>query len=185
VPWLVAWLLVPRLFAPGFFMAGLGMHRLGMLRFALALRLELMDAALRLDHGRIDVRGHLLAVAAGLTAVPIAATTAAASTALLVATTLRAVAALGARIAGIRAGQLLLWRLNERRSFAFGLHRLRLVRLRLRLVRGTLLLPLLMLRALSLLLTAVVGPRATVRPAIVALSVALSISLSIAMTAVA
>jgi hypothetical protein len=174
-----AGLLVPWLFAPGFLIAWLGMHRLGMLWFALALRLELMDAALRLDHGRIDVRRNL--VAAGLTAVPIATTAATTAAALLVATTLRAIAALGTRIAGIRAGQLLLWRVNERLSFAFGHHRLRLMRLGLRLLRRARLLSLLMLRALSLLLTAVVGARATIRPAVVALSV----SLSIAMTAVA
>ena len=173
-------LFMPGLFVPRFFMARLGVHRLGV-RLPLPLRLELVDAALRLDHGRIDVRRHLVGAR---TAVAIAAASAAAAPALLVAA-LGALATLWARVAGVDArlrGERGLRRLQGLRFGAFH-DRVRLRRLRVLLLRlGALLLPLLMLRALSLLLTTVVGPRTAIRPAIVTLAF---VPLTVARTAVA
>jgi len=100
---LVARLFVPGLLVPWLFMArfvvhGLCVVRFGVLRLLLALRFELVNAALGFDYGRIDVRRGLLAPSV---AVAIAATAAAPPAPLLVAITLRT-RMLGTRIAGVR-----------------------------------------------------------------------------------
>jgi len=151
-------------------MPGLGMHGLCMLRLLLALRLELVDAPLRLDDRRIDVRRRRIAPTV---AMPVAAATASPAATLLVAVAL----ALGTRIAGVRARML-----ERRLRFPFDgrLRLLRILRL-LRLLRTRL--PLL-LRALSFRTRAAVRAirtGTTIGSAVVALTVALSVvSLSIA-----
>jgi len=75
-------LFVPQFFAswfvtPRFFMARLRVHRLGVLRLLLALRLELMDAPLRLDHGRVDMRRRRVTALATPIAIAIASAAAA------------------------------------------------------------------------------------------------------------
>jgi hypothetical protein len=161
--------LVPRLFMARFVVHRLCVVRFGVLRLLLALRLELVDAALSFDHGRIDVRRGLLAPSV---AVAIAATAAAPSAPLLVAVTL-GTRILGTRIAGVRAC-VLDWR---RLDVAFSERLWRLLR--------TGLLPLLMRRALAL--RPAVRARTTIRArtAIIPLPVALSVvSLSVAWTSI-
>ena len=168
MPFLVPWLLVA-----GFLMAWLGVDRFGVLRLLLALRLELVDAPLRLDHRRIDVcrRGRV----APLATVAIATTTASPAAALLVTTV---ALAFRTRIAGIRARMLEL-------RLGFDFHgRLRLLRL-LWLLRARLL-PL--LRTLSFRTRTAVGAirtRTTIGPAVVALTVALTIALPVVSLAIA
>jgi hypothetical protein len=144
------------------------MHRLGVLRLPLALRLQLVDAALSFNDRRIDVRRHL--VAPWFAAAVTVAAAATAATALLVATiAIGALATLRARIAGVRARQLLLRLRLRLRRFAFGNHGGRLL-LRL-LLRWPGLLALLR-GALTLRAAVRTGP--TIGAAVVALPVALA-----------
>lgn len=164
-------LFVPQFFAswfvtPRFFMARLRVHRLGVLRLLLALRLELMDAPLRLDHGRVDMRRRRVTALATPIAIAIASAAAAPPAPRLVAVAL-GTRRLGARIAGVRARVL-----DRGLSLAFSQRLRRLLR--------TGLLPLL-LRTLTL--RPAVRARTAIGTAIVPLAVASSVPLRLTVSA--
>ena len=150
----------------------LGVRRLRVLGLLLALRLQLVDASLSLDDRRIDMRGDLLAA---LAAVAVASPAAPAAAISLVAVALGPLAALGARVAGVRARKL---RLRVR--IALG-HRVRLL-LMMRLALLLRLLLSLLLRSLSVLLVAV-GARTAIRPSIVALLAVVALAVALATVA--
>jgi hypothetical protein len=154
-------------------MARLRLHRLAVLRLALALRLELVNPPLGFDHGRIDVRRGLLATPF---AVAIAAAAASPPAPLLVAVAL-GTRILGTRIAGVRACMHVagIRKCVLKRGLRLALGA------RLRLLRRTGLLPLL-LRARSL---RAIRARPAVGPAIVSLAVALSVPLAFGSLSVA